>query len=137
MQEERKPLLIKYLICFGVAALIAFVVVWINGFFTESMSVNIQILADAFFVPGILFTLFAGMLYISGEGGLLGIGFVLKSVAQIFTPMGRKYHETYAQYRERKLGEKKKGSDRCILITGLIFLAIGIVLTVIWDLKVS
>ena len=134
MQQEKKTLLIKYLICFGVASLITVIVFWIRGFFTDNVGVNIQILSDGFFVSGILLTMFAGMLFISSEGALIGISFVLRNVVLMFIPMGRKNHEFYAQYRERKLAEKhvKSSSDRCILVVGLAFLAIGIVFTVIW-----
>lgn len=132
MEQEKKSLLKKYLVCFGVASLIALAIIWIKGFFTDSVAVNIQILSDAFFVSGILVTSFAGMLYISGEGGLLGIGYVMKSVAEFFIPGARKNHESYANYRARKTGEAKKSTDRCILVTGLVFLAIGIIFTVIW-----
>ncbi|MBR7185855.1 MAG: DUF3899 domain-containing protein [Clostridia bacterium] len=135
MKEETKVTLTKYAICFGVEAIIAFFVIWSKGFFTQSAAVNIQILADAFFVSGVLMSLFAGMLYVSGEGALIGIGFVLRNVVLAFLPMGRARHELYADYRERKLSEAKKRSNSCILVTGLIFLAIGIILTVIWDAK--
>ena len=74
MKQECKVKLIKYAVCFAVEALIAFFVIWIKGFFTESAAVNLQILADAFFVAGALMTLFAGMLFVSGEGALIGYG---------------------------------------------------------------
>jgi hypothetical protein len=78
-------------------------------------------------------TLFAGMMYVSSEGALIGIGFILRNVVLFFVPMGRTKHELYADYRERKLKEAKKHDTRCILVTGLIFLFIGIALTVIWN----
>ena len=77
-------------------------------------------------------TLFAGMMYVSSEGALIGIGFVLRNVVLAFVPMGRARHERYADYRARKISEAKKHSNRHILVTGLIFLFIGIVFTVIW-----
>lgn len=132
MKKENKALLIKYIVCFCVASLITLAVFAIKGFFTDSPSVNLQILSDGFFVPGILLTLFAGMMFVSSKGALIGIGFVLRNVVQAFTPMGRKKHEFYAQYRERKLKNAKKSSDHCILITGLFFLLIGVILTMIW-----
>ena len=49
-----------------------------------------------------------------------------------FIPMGRKRHEFYKDYRDRKLSEIKKSSDHCILVTGLFFLTVGIILTIIW-----
>ena len=132
MKQETKVTLTKYAVCFGIEALIAFFVIWSKGFFAHSLAVNIQILSDAFFVSGILMTLFAGMLYVSGEGALVGIRFVLRNVVLAFVPMGRAKHEKYADYRARKLSNAKKQNDRCILVTGLFFLFIGIVLTVIW-----
>ena len=133
VNQETKVKLRKYAVCVGVEAVIAFLVIWSKGFFTESTAVNIQILSDAFFVPGILMTLFAGMMYVSGEGALIGISFVLRNVVLAFVPMGRMRHEVYADYRARKLREAKKHNNRCILVTGLVFLFIGIVFTFIWS----
>ena len=135
MKQETKSLLIKYIVCFCVASLITFIVFWIKGFFTESTAVNIQILSDGFSIAGLILTLFAGMMYVSGEGALIGIGFVMRNVLLAFIPMGRKHHETYKQYRERKLGTIKKSSDKCLLFTGLLFLLIGVAFTVIWYVK--
>ena len=135
MKQESKGTLRKYAVCVGIELLIAFFVIWSKGFFAHSLAVNIQILSDAFFVSGVLMTLFAGMLYVSSEGALIGIGFVLRNVVLAFIPMGRAKHERYADYRERKLSEAKKQNDRCILVTGLFFLVIGTVFTVIWYVK--
>lgn len=132
MKEETKVKLRNYAICFGIEILIAFLVIWSDGFFTHSAAVNLQIFADAFFVPGIMMMLFAGMMYVSGEGALIGIGFVMRNVVLAFMPMGRTRHERYADYRARKLGQAKKHDNSCILVSGLVFLFIGVVLTVIW-----
>ena len=132
MKQETKVTLRNYAICVGIEAFIAFLVIWSKGFFAHSAAVNIQILSDAFFVSGILMTLFAGMMYVSGEGALIGIGFVLRNVVLAFIPMGRARHERYADYRARKLSEAKKHNNSYILVTGLMFLFIGIVFTVIW-----
>ena len=132
MKQETKVKLIKYAVCVGVEAVIAFLVIWSKGFFTDSAAVNLQILADAFFVAGILMTLIAGMLFVSGEGALIGIGFVLRNIVLAFIPMGRARHELYVDYRARKLKEAKKHNNSSILVTGLIFLIIGILLTGIW-----
>lgn len=132
MKQETKVKLIKYAVCVGIEAVIAFLVIWSKGFFTDSEAVNLQILADAFFVAGILMTLFAGMLFISGEGALIGIGFVLRNVVLAFIPMGRARHELYADYRARKLSEARERDNSSILVTGLFFLIIGVILTAIW-----
>ena len=135
MKQETKSLLIKYAICFSVASLITVAVFWIKGFFTDRIEVNVQILADGFTVSGLILTLFAGLLFVSREGALIGIGYVMRSVVQAFVPMGRMKHERYAEYRERKLGNMKKTSDHSMLITGLVFLLVGVIFTVIWNVK--
>ena len=132
MEKETKVNLRNYGICVAIEVLIAFLVIWSKGFFTQSLAVNIQILSDAFFVAGILMTLFAGMLYVSSEGALIGIGFVLRNVVLTFIPMGRARQEKYADYRARKIEAAKKQDNRHILVTGLIFLFVGIVFTGIW-----
>ena len=135
MKPENKDKLIKYAVCVAVEVLIAFCVIWSKGFFTQSAAVNLQILADAFFVAGILMTLFAAMNFISGEGALIGISFVLRNVVLAFVPMGRTRHELYADYRARKLGEIKERRSSSIWVTGLFFLAVGIILTAVWSVK--
>lgn len=135
VKQETSVTLRNYGICVGIEVLIGFLVVWSKGFFTDSPAVNLQIVADAFFVAGILMSLFAGLLFVSGQGALIGIGFVLRNVVLSFIPMGRMKHEKYADYRERKLGEMKKRNTSPILVTGLVFLATGIILTVIWYVK--
>lgn len=135
MKPENKALLIKYAICFVVACLITVGVFAMKGFFTDDIGVNIQILSDGFFVSGIALTIVAGLLFVSDEGALLGIGFILRSVILTFIPMGRTKHEVYAKYRERKLSEKKKSFDKCILVVGLVFLTASFVFSIIWYTK--
>ena len=135
MKQETKDLLIKYGVCFGVASLIVFVVFWIKGFFTDSAAVNLQILSDGFVVSGAMLSLYAGLLYVSSEGAFLGVGYILRNVVLIFMPMGRKNHELYKDYRERKLSEAKPKGDHSVLFTGLFFLAIGVIFTIIWSVK--
>ncbi|MBO7157406.1 MAG: DUF3899 domain-containing protein [Clostridia bacterium] len=125
-------MLLKYAVCIGVALLITVAVFWSKGFFTDSAAVNIQILSDGFFVSGIVVSSVAGLLFVGGEGMFIGIGFVLRNVVLTFIPGGRKKHERYADYRARKLERLKKEGDHCILVTGLSFLALGVLFSVIW-----
>ena len=135
MKQETKVRLRKYAVCVGIEILIVFFVIWINGFFTQNTAVNIQILSDAFFIAGMLMTFFACMMYISSEGALIGVGFALRHAFLTFIPLGRLKHEKYIDYRERVLAKKKEESYGHILMTGLIFLGIGAILTLIWYLK--
>ena len=135
MNKDTRNTIIKYAVCFVIEILIGFLVIWSKGFFTDRPSVNLQILADAFVVPGLLMTLLAGLLLVSNEGGLLGLGFILRNVVLAFIPMGRAKHEVYRDYRERKLNKPKSTVGKCIFLSGLLFLVIGVVLTIIWFVK--
>lgn len=135
VKQENRSLLVKYLVCFAAAAAISLLVFWSRGFFGESAAVNIQILSDGFFVSGSLLLLAAGMMYISGEGGLIGISFVLRNMVQTFVPMGRMKHEAYRTYRERKMRELKKSGDHCVLMVGLLFFLLGALFSAIWYVK--
>lgn len=135
MKPEKKALLIKYIICFCVASVITVAVIVLKFSLNDNPSEKISImsaLSDGFTVSGILLILFAGMMYVSGEGALIGIGFVLRNVVLAFIPAGRMRHEKYADYRERKMAEAKKSSDHSIIVTGAVFLAVGIVFILIW-----
>lgn len=135
MNQRIKALLIKYGICFGIASLISVLVFWSNGFFTQSVAVNIQILSDGFSIAGLVFLFIAGMMFVSGEGALIGIGYVMKGIFQVFLPGSRRKQERYPDYRERKLANYKKSEDHCFLVIGLLFFITGLILTAIWSAK--
>ena len=135
MEQGKKKLLIKYLVCFAIASLIALGIFWTKGFFTDSLAVNLQILADGFTVAGFLLLAFAGMMYISGEGGLIGVSFIIRNVVLAFIPLGRLKHEVYVKYRERKMKELRERRNSAALVVGLIFFFIGLLFTVIWYVK--
>ena len=132
MEQGNRKKLIGYIVNLVIASVITLTVFAIKGFFTDSLAVNLQILSDGFVVSGLMLLAFAGMLFISGEGGLIGIGFVLRNVLLVFLPMGRMKQEVYAKYRERKMKELKEHRDVCTPVVGLIFFSIGVLFTVIW-----
>ena len=133
MKQENKALLIQYLICFGVASLITVAVFAMQGFFTDNLAINLQILTDGFMVSGGLLLMFAGLLFVSSQGALIGIGFALRNaVLTWFVPFGKKKQERYYDYRERKTAELKKKNSPAIFVTGLAFFVIGLILMVIW-----
>ncbi len=127
MKPKNKSVLTKYIICFCVASLMTVAVFAMRGFFNGDLTHNLIVLGDGFTVSGGLMLMFAGMMFISSEGALIGIGFVLRNAFLTFVPMGRAKQETYAQYRERKMSEVKKSSDHCLSVTGLVFFVIGLI----------
>lgn len=132
VKKETKALLIKYAACFGVGALISFIVFIVEGFFTNDAARNIQILSDGFIVSGIVLTFGAGLVYISDSGLLVGVGFTMRNAFLSFVPMGRAKMETFEKYRERTLKNKKKTEVLYILIVGVSFLLLGIIFSIIW-----
>ena len=135
MKQENKALLIKYLISIAVASVIALAVFAMQGFFTDDVGVNMQILADGFCVSGGLLSMYAGLLFASRQGALLGLTFALRYTVLTFIPGGRAKQELYKDYRERKMAEMKKSTELHVFLTGIVFLAAGIVFTVIWYVK--
>ena len=133
MEKEKKALLIRYIVSFCVASGLVLIVFTLKGFFTDNAKQNIQLLHDAFFASGALLMLFSAMLYLSSEGALLGISYVFgKAIKAVFIPFGRKDQETYAQYRERKLGNKKNVAGGTIFLVGLLFVIVSVVFLIIW-----
>ena len=127
MDEDKKSVLKKYLICFGAGMAIVLFVLALKSF-----SMKIDILCDAFTAAGLLMILFAGLMFVSGEGAFLGIGYALGRAVRVFVPTLRRKEESYAKYRERKTGKPKPKGQGCIFFTGLFFLAIAIIMLIIW-----
>ncbi len=132
MNKDKKSLLIRYGIAFGVGALLVFVVFCIKGFFTDDVRTNLQILTDAFFASGVLMMLFSGLMFCSGEGAFLGIGFIMRKVVRTLIPFLGRDTETYAHYRERKSGSSKPSGALCVLITGAVYFFVSLVFLFLW-----
>ena len=132
MKKEIKSILIRYLVCFCVALFIVFLALWTKGFFKDRAKENMQVLHDAFFTAGALMMLFSGLLYVSGEGAFLGVGYALKRAVRFFIPFSKEPQETYGQYRERKTGKKKMEGGHSIFFTGLLFFLISLLFLAIW-----
>ena len=132
MGNEKKNVWTRYIVCLIVGAVIVGFVFLLRGFYRDDAKQNIQLLNDAFFSAGALLMLFSGLLYVSGEGVFLGLGYVVGRAVKALIPISRKEHETYAQYRERKTGKKPSKGDHCLLITGLFYFLISLLFLAIW-----
>ena len=129
-KKERKihPLLLRYLISFAVAALIALGVMSIRGLFSgEEMSLydTYKALCDGFFVAGILMLCFGCMVFVAQEGAFDALRFVGHSLIGLLKKRrpGEK-SETYADYKE-KLAKKGKGKFFYMIIVGAVFVAVA------------
>ena len=126
MSEQLKTRLLKY--GFSVLFVAVIAVAYITGwdFASASLLDKLRLLSDAFAVPGLLLMLFSGMLWVSNEGGLDGLGYILSNLGRSLIPGGRgKKDEHYADYVERKRSNPVQGYG-FLLISGGIALGIGI-----------
>jgi hypothetical protein len=127
VNQDKKTLLKKYLICFCVGVAIVFFV-----FAIKSFDITVTVLCDAFTSAGLLMMLFFGLLFVSSEGMFISMGYIFKRTLSFFIPMYRKDQETYSQYYERKREKLKGRGDSSIFFTGLFFFVIGLVFLAIW-----
>lgn len=131
MSKENRNRVIRYAVTVAVGALIACLVYSARGGLPADISAQerYRILSDMLTVPGLLLLFAAGLIWISDQGALDGIGFILSRTIGRLIP-GRaltEKHETYGQYVERKHGEKKSRGYLCLAVVGAVFLALGAV----------
>ena len=133
MSRDKKTMLLQFLVCFCVAVALVFVTLLIQGFFKDTLKENMHVLHNAFFSSGALMMLFSGMLFVSDEGVFLGIGYALGRAAKALLPFLGKDHETYAEYRERKTGKKKKSTGKlALLLTGAVLVVVSVIFLIVW-----
>ena len=126
-----KTRLIKYGTTLGVC--FAFVVFYLWGLDWAAMDTRaiLRNLSDAFSVPGLL-CVFSGLfIWLSNEGTLDGVGFVLSHAFHLIIPGSALKHENYGEYLERKRGKKPMGFG-FLLISGAICLVISGVLLMLF-----
>ena len=127
--NSKKKIIIKYAASAAVALAITALTAWASGLVTGLSAVEIySILSDAFAAPGLLYILFAALLWISGEGFFDMLSFGASRAAHLLIPMLYKEHkyEKFYEYKERKTAEReKKPSFASIFFVGFTFLAIS------------
>ncbi len=126
MSKTVKDRLLKYGISNGICLVFAIVYALKQNIFALSEVDAFRVLSDACFLPGIL-VLFLGLLmWLSKEGAMDGVGFVLSRAVHLLIPGGGLKHETYGEYVERKRG-KRSGSVLFMIITGAVFTVVGLI----------
>ncbi len=126
----------KKLIKYATAALIA-LAVGVAVFFSRPLenyndtNEVIKYLADAFFVPAMLYIGFGLLMFAVNEGTLDILGYGFKSLLYLFTPIKKKEAGGYYEYRMKKK-EERKPTPYYIIFVGLAFLAVSIVFTLLY-----
>lgn len=128
MSERLRNNLLKYGI--GGAGSVGIAMWHYAGQITTGMSQadKYRILSDGFSIPGLLL-LFAGlMIWLSNQGALNGVSYVLHYVVQSLLFLGRRGAnvETYGEYVEKRREKATKGfaflfvlAAACLLISGV------------------
>jgi hypothetical protein len=128
VSKEGKSRLLKY----GISAAVCIAIVVAYSLAEEIASqemVNVyRILSDAFFLPAALF-LFSGLLvWLSNEGALDAIGYMISGVIRFLIPAGQLKHEKYADYVERRR-EKNVTGYSFLFVVGAVCLVAALVFT--------
>ena len=119
-----------YVICVVFGAAVFILICWLNHFLTlETDQERLRVLCDAFTVPGLLLTAAAALVCAANNGAFYGIGYGLRTAKDILLPFLPHEYVKYRDYIAKKK-EKKVSGYRFILITGLVFLAVGIILLI-------
>ncbi|MBO5323493.1 MAG: DUF3899 domain-containing protein [Oscillospiraceae bacterium] len=128
MSKEAKIRLLKY----GASALIcaAIVVGYALGEnVAEQELVNVyRILSDAFTLPALLFLFSGALVWLSNQGSLDAIGYLLTAVVRFIIPGGRLTHEKYGDYVARRR-EKNVTGYGFLFIVGLACMVGALVFT--------
>ena len=133
-KEIREPVTAKgILIPLGIGLVLAVAVLVIGGIPEEGTEEFWRKLCDAFTVPGILLTGMGLLSLAAGHGAFDGIAFpVRKAFGQILREEKRNaMPKSYYDYVEAKRAKSRKRPN-CMLYVGLGFLAVAVVLLVIY-----
>ena len=126
MSDKLKSNLLKYGITVLVGAAMAGFILYDRDVLHLPLVDQYRILCDAFTVPGMLFILSGALLWVSGEGALDGIGYVLSYAIHALLPGSEHKGERYSDYKERKHGQQASGYG-FLFVVGLVLMAISLV----------
>ena len=91
--------ILKYSISFLIATGIFFLVISIRNIYsTTDLQQIYRYLSDGFIIPGVLFIAVGLLIFLSNEGALRGVGYVVKRAVLMLLPFLGAKHETYAEY---------------------------------------
>ena len=132
MKKPTKDQLIKYGVACGAGlAYAAYAVFSQNGFSQETSSL-LRILSDAFFLPGALMILIAGLMVVSNHGAFDALAYTGKSLKRLFIPErpGEK-RMNYREYVERRR-EKPATGFAFLFVVGGVFTVIGLIFMLVF-----
>ena len=121
----------KYFITLLVGFLSVFGILMSKDIFAQTQLVKIfHILSDAFFVVGVTMSGFGLLIFVSNEGAFNMMVYGVRSFFDFFRKNITKKYPTFYDYQTSR--EDKKLSFGFILICGLFFLAVSVIMYLIY-----
>ncbi len=131
---KKRILTILFALIAEIAIIIA--VCAIQGVFSKSLPKQelIRFICDGFFVAGVVYVGFGGLVLASGKGVFDGIGYSVSTWFRSFTGNKRDWRrtETYYDYVERKAEKKKGRKVNQFFIFGGITLIVAVILYLVY-----
>ena len=134
MKKERAVVLTKYVAAFAVMGIMTLLVlIGRETLEKETAADVIKDLADAFTVSSLISLSVGALLFVSTRGFFDMISYSLGEIKGLLIPLYRRKHrdESFFDYRNRKNGERISEYG-FIIITGAIYLVIGLIFTVFY-----
>lgn len=91
-----------------------------------------RLLADAFTIPGVIMVMVGFLVMVANVGFFHGISYVVTFAIKMLIPGPNKGRERYGDYVERKRKQGKVKGYGFLFITGLIFVLIAVIFTVLF-----
>lgn len=133
MKPRTKSLLIKYGCSIGFCLVMSLWHMFNNDILSLELKEQLRVIGDGFFLYGFLCLASGMMLWLSQEGAFDGIGYVLSYAWHAILPGSLNKRESYKDYLARQR-EKKRIGFGFMIITGVLFVLISIVFTVLFHM---
>lgn len=127
----------KWLLGAGCALALAGLIMLARGIVTaESTTDRLLCVCDGFSVSGVLFLCLGLMLWIAGEGSFDILAYAVKKGLHHILPIGgMESVESFYDYKKKKAErseEKAPAGLRVLLVTGIVYLVIGLLFMAAW-----
>ena len=125
--------LLSFLINLAIGLVITLVIFAIDGLFSAETTPDIvRILSDGFFASGLLFLSMGGLTWASNGGAVDALGYGVKNlIGRMFSRDYEQKRQSYYEYQQERRAKAKSPKDN--LLTGLLFLAISVVLLLVYN----
>ena len=127
---------LKYLITFGVGAIITLSIFFYKELWIQTDSKEIiKILSDGFSISGFLLASFGALCFCSSQGAFYGLTYMFHVLFTTHNWSSTKFKDrkSYADYIQEKK-EKALPAPIYILLTGIFFIIVGVVFMIIFNI---